>query len=57
VQALARLIERAGGRAAAERLAAERLEAGLAALRAAGLGGEALALCGELAGAAVGRVA
>ncbi|MDA1004234.1 MAG: polyprenyl synthetase family protein [Chloroflexi bacterium] len=53
---IARLIESAGGRAATETLARERVADGLAALRAAGVDEGAARACAEFAEAAVGRV-
>jgi geranylgeranyl diphosphate synthase type I len=57
VASLSSLSARAGGRAATEDLARQQVRTGLDALRAAGSGGDATALCAEFAAAAIGRVA
>ncbi|MDA0256756.1 MAG: polyprenyl synthetase family protein, partial [Chloroflexi bacterium] len=52
---LATLVERAGGREAAQRLAEEESAAALHALASVGLGTEAVALCRAFAEAVTGR--
>ena len=52
---LAMLVDRAGGRIAAQRLAEEEIAAALRAIESAGLGVEAVALCRAFAEGVIGR--